>query len=178
MTPAFASPRQSTPPAALRALLLLALIFSGAMFGFFYAWTCSTLWGLDQLPPEVAIQAMQAMNASVRNGVFGLGFFGTPLVLGLGLIAAYLAGARSSAFAMAAALLAYIGGVIALTGSVNVPMNTALAQVSLAQPQAALAQIWQGYSAPWQAANQMRTLGSGLSLALVGAALALLGRRG
>ena len=51
------------------------------MFGFFYAWICSTMWGLDAADPNVAISAMQAMNASVRNPVFALGYFGTPLLL-------------------------------------------------------------------------------------------------
>ena len=48
----------------------LALGLSAAIFGFFYAWVCSTMWGLDQTDPVVAITAMQAMNASVRNAVF------------------------------------------------------------------------------------------------------------
>lgn len=42
-------------------LALLSLLFSGAMFGFFFAWVCSTLWGLDAADPNVAIAAMQAM---------------------------------------------------------------------------------------------------------------------
>ncbi|GAB5461946.1 hypothetical protein [Hoeflea alexandrii] len=49
---------------------LLSLLLTAAIFGFFYAWVCSTMWGLDAADPSVAIQAMQAMNASVRNAVF------------------------------------------------------------------------------------------------------------
>ena len=54
----------------LKPLAALALLHSGAIFGFFYAWICSTMWGLDAADPNVAISAMQAMNASVRNLVF------------------------------------------------------------------------------------------------------------
>jgi uncharacterized membrane protein len=59
----------------------LGLILNGAIFGFFYAWVCSTMWGLDMADPSVAIAAMQVMNASVRNAVFAPAFFGTPVVL-------------------------------------------------------------------------------------------------
>lgn len=55
----------------------LSLMLSGAIFGFFYAWVCSTMWGLDRAAPQVAIQAMQTMNASVRNAVIAPAFFGT-----------------------------------------------------------------------------------------------------
>ena len=61
----------------MRPLALLSLLLSAALFGFFYAWVCSTMWGLDMADPRVAIAAMQAMNASVRNAVFAPAFFGT-----------------------------------------------------------------------------------------------------
>lgn len=64
-----------------------SLIMSALMLGFFYAWICSTMWGLDAADPKIAIGAMQAMNASVRNFAFGPVFFGTPFVL---LITTYL----------------------------------------------------------------------------------------
>ena len=41
---------------------MLALVSIGGIFGFFYAWVCSTMWGLDASDPRVAMQAMQAMN--------------------------------------------------------------------------------------------------------------------
>ncbi len=53
----------------LTALAITSITLSGAIFGFFYAWVCSTMWGLDQADPRVAIASMQAMNASVRNAV-------------------------------------------------------------------------------------------------------------
>jgi uncharacterized membrane protein len=62
---------------------MLSLLGIGAIFVFFYAWVCSTMWGLDATDPHVAIAAMQAMNASVRNAVFFPAFFLTPILLGL-----------------------------------------------------------------------------------------------
>ena len=64
-----------------RLISLLSLLLSGAIFGFFYAWVCPTHWGLDQIDPNTAITAMQAMNASVRNVVFAPASFATPVVL-------------------------------------------------------------------------------------------------
>ena len=65
------------------------LLLAGGIFGFFYAWICSTMWGLDAADPRVAIAAMQAMNASVRNAVFAPAFFGTgPVLLLAGVLAA------------------------------------------------------------------------------------------
>lgn len=74
---------------------LLTVIHGGAIFGFFYAWVCSTMWGLDAIDPRVAIEAMKGMNASVRNAVFFPAFFLTPLVMA----AAALAAMRSAAAA-------------------------------------------------------------------------------
>jgi uncharacterized membrane protein len=54
---------------------LHSLLLCGAIFGYFYAWICPTPWGLDQIDPNTAITAMQAMNASVRNVVFAPVFF-------------------------------------------------------------------------------------------------------
>ncbi|MEP5029486.1 MAG: hypothetical protein ABJR02_02340, partial [Marinomonas sp.] len=65
----------------IKGLIMLSLTLNAAIFGFFYAWVCSTMWGLDAADPRVAISAMQAMNASVRNAVFAPAFFGTPLAL-------------------------------------------------------------------------------------------------
>ena len=76
----------------LKLLAILSLLFSGAMFGFFFAWVCSTMWGLDAADPNVAIAAMQAMNASVRNWVFAPAFFGTPVLLMFTALAAVRAG--------------------------------------------------------------------------------------
>ncbi|MBY6049255.1 DUF1772 domain-containing protein [Vannielia litorea] len=157
---------------AFRFSALVALLLNGALFGFFYAWVCSTMWGLDAAAPEVAIRAMQAMNASVRNAVFAPAFFATgPLLL----VTAVLAW-KSGQSGKVSGLLVLAGGVVLLGGTVltmvvNVPMNEALALVTEAQIEAGPAAIWADYSAPWQVWNQTRTALTGLGLVLAGAAL-------
>jgi uncharacterized membrane protein len=157
---------------AMRAVVLLALMLNGAIFGFFYAWLCSTMWGLDQLPPGVAIQAMQAMNATVRNMVFAPAFFGTGPVELLTGLALWTTGLRRPAALMALAGMAYILGALLPTMLVNVPMNEALALVDPTSADAA--EVWAAYSGPWQGWNIARTVASGLALALCGLALVAL----
>ncbi|MEO1239659.1 MAG: anthrone oxygenase family protein [Pseudomonadota bacterium] len=157
-------------------LAMVSLGLSGAIFGFFYAWICSTMWGLDTLDPRDAIRSMQAMNASVRNLVFMPAFFFTPLVLGLAAVAAYLAGAPRPAIAFAAAAFVYLFGGMGLTLAVNVPMNEALAATPLPATTEAAAEIWSEYSPRWQRFNVLRTTFSGVALMLTGVGLILLGR--
>lgn len=154
-----------------------AVLFAGAIFGFFYAWVCSTMWGLDDADPRVAIQAMQAMNASVRNPVFFPAFFGTPFVL---LIAAGFArrdGAVTAAKFFAGAAAVYFVGGMLLTGAVNVPMNTDLADVVVPESIEAAETIWNDYSGEWQVWNLARTVFSGISLVLASFGLVTLNRR-
>lgn len=154
---------------------LVSVLFAGAIFGFFYAWTVSTIRGLDAADPRIAIAAMQAMNASVRNAAFAPAFFATPLVLlATAALSARQDGPASAAFAAGA--LVYMLGGLGLTLAVNVPMNTALAATAIPADPAAAARIWADYSPRWQAFNQTRTLVSALALGLAGWGLWRLGR--
>ncbi|MEZ5716837.1 MAG: anthrone oxygenase family protein [Paracoccaceae bacterium] len=154
----------------------LSLLLTGAIFGFFYAWICSTMWGLDAADPRVAIAAMQAMNASVRNIVFAPAFFGTPFVLLATAVLARSAGQRRAAALFALAGAVYLFGGMLLTMTVNVPMNEALAQVPAPATQDEAAAIWAAYSPRWQLFNILRTVVSGVSLMLTGWAMLYLGR--
>jgi len=153
----------------MRLTVLPGLLLSGAIFGFFYAWVCSTMWGLDALPPQVAIAAMQGMNASVRNAVFAPAFFGTgPVLVGTGALI-WAQGGRQAGVLLGLAGVVYVLGAMLPTMVVNVPMKQALA---LVDPQGAdAAQVWADYSGRWQVWNIARTVGAGVALLLVGAAL-------
>lgn len=156
-----------------RSLALLALTLSALIFGFFYAWTCSTMWGLDAADPRVAIAAMQAMNASVRNAVFAPAFFGTAPAL---LLVALLAREnRPAALLFAAAGVVYGLLGMGLTLMVNVPMNQALAVTPIPDDLAAAQAIWTEYSGRWQVWNQARTFTSGVAFLLAALGHARLG---
>lgn len=162
-------------PALIRPLVLLSLLLSAALFGFFYAWVCSTMWGLDTADPRVAIAAMQAMNASVRNAVFAPAFFGTAPVL---LFTAFvmLREKQSGAalwFGLAGVMVAVLA--VALTAAFNIPMNEALAGVAVPQDIEDARIIWAEYSTQWQVWNQIRTVTSGIAVLFVGIGFLRLG---
>lgn len=147
-------------------IALAAILFHAAIFGFFYAWICSTIWGLDTLPPDAAIRAMNAMNESVRNAVFAPAFFGTPLVSGLAALLCWQSGAGQAALCLALAAALYLFGAAALTLAVNVPMNEALGALTPAQIAQDADALWSQYSARWQLWNTARTVTSGAALVL------------
>ena len=143
----------------------LGVLFAGAIFGFFYAWLCSTMWGLDAADPRVAISAMQAMNASVRNAAFAPAFFGTPAVLALAALFAARVG-RGAGMFLGLGAAVYAAAALLVTLQVNVPMNEVLAATPVPEDIEAARLVWQEYSPRWQDYNLIRTVASGLALAL------------
>jgi uncharacterized membrane protein len=156
---------------ATRALPLVSLLLAAGIFGFFYAWVCSTMWGLDAADPKTAIAAMQAMNASVRNALFFPAFFLTPVVLAITAVALFRRRQQYAGVWFAAAAGTYLAGGVGVTVLVNVPLNEALALVDVPASADAAARIWREYSEPWQVWNQIRAVASGLAVLLTGVGL-------
>ena len=152
----------------LKPTAFLSLLLAGAVFGFFYAWVCSTMWGLDAIDPRIAIAAMNGMNDSVRNAVFAPAFFGTPVALIVTAVFAKTAGRDHSAWAFGLAAALYIVGAFAVTVVVNVPMNRALLDTAVPDDIDAARAIWTGYSGRWQIFNTLRTALSAGVLLLTG----------
>jgi uncharacterized membrane protein len=157
-------------PALALAATFAAVLVSGGVFGFFYAWSFTVMRGLGRTDPVGAIEAMQAINASIMTGWFALIFFGTPVITAAGAGLAWLAGERPAALWLVAAALAYLVGCFAVTVVVNVPMNDALAGLD-ARAEADPAAAWAAYAGRWTAWNHVRTAACGVTL--LAAALAL-----
>ena len=151
--------------------LIAATLTTGLIAGFFYAYACSVTLGLARLSDEQYVEAMQAINATVRNGLFAFSFFGAVLAL-LVALAAHAPRPRSRSFLLIAlAAVLYIGGGFMVTFLVNVPMNEELARVGDLGP-AALAQARAEYEGPWNLWNGVRTVFSSLAfVTLIGACL-------
>ncbi|MFV0408232.1 MAG: DUF1772 domain-containing protein [Paracoccus sp. (in: a-proteobacteria)] len=159
------------------ATVFLSLLLSAAIFGFFYAWVCSTMWGLDQADPRIAIAAMNAMNGSVRNFVFAPAFFATPFALGAAGLLLALRGQKPPATAFGAAALSYLCFGMILTMMINVPMNEALARTSIPENIETARVIWQDYSTRWQVWNIARTIASGAAFLMAAYGLYRVDRR-
>lgn len=148
------------------ACLLLGLLASALMAGFFYAYSVSVMRGLDATDPLAATLAMRNINALIRTPVFFFAFFGA---LAFPLAAAVLAPRRSVMLLALAGGLAYGLGAFLVTVTVNVPMNDALAAATPTAESAA--QLWRGYSPRWTLWNHARTVASIIALALLTAAV-------
>jgi len=148
----------------IAALYLVTALATALMAGFFWSFSVVVMDGLRLLPPLEAMRAMQAINAAVRNALFALGFFGTPILCLLVLLALILPGGRSGGGLVAALGAAlYIALAFVVTFARNIPLNEALAAATGADQ-------WNAFLAPWVFWNHVRTVGS-----LVAACLLALG---
>lgn len=149
-----------------RAVTMLALLMVALMAGFFLAFSICVMRGLDDVAPEVAIEAMQGINRAVRNPVFFVLFFLTPAVCAVAAFLALRARKARTALLLLLGAVVYAGGVIVPTAAVNVPMNEALAALGTV-PAADAPAIWSDYSERWTAWNHLRTALNTVALLLV-----------
>lgn len=149
---------------------LLALIATGLLAGFFYAYPSSVSPGLGDLPDPGYVAGMQTINEAVPNGLFVLGFVGAPLLLAL---ATLLHGReRLPGFVplAAAAALVVVGGLL-VTFAASVPLNDELAAVDPGAGAVAIAQARADYEDAWNAWNAVRVVSCTAALGCVGWAL-------
>jgi uncharacterized membrane protein len=155
---------------ARSAALLLALVATGLIAGFFYAYTCSVTLGLAEVGDRTYVDTMQSINATVRNALFAPSFFGAALLLALA-TALHARGGSPRTLPLALATALYVGGGLLLTMAANVPPNDDLARVPLDAAPDALARAREDYEGPWNRWNALRTTFSTAALACVGWAL-------
>ncbi len=147
----------------------LSFLFTGAIFGFFYAFFASVLNGFDTIDGALAIDAMNAINREVRNVRFFPIFFLTPVIAVITAGLGWAAAQRRSAMFFLGAGVVYVAGAMAPTIQVSVPLNVALMTVDVtAITSDEAAEIWNAYSRDWAWWNGLRTLFSGVALALCG----------
>lgn len=163
-------PQQAMPIS----IALLAIQFFGLIAGFFFAYSVDVMPALDTLSPVAAIDAMQAVNTMVRNPVFFLVFFGTPVIGALAAVMLYRSGQGLSALLMVIASIIYTLAAFLPTAAINVPMNEALGMLALNDPSLNYKQIWTDYSPRWTFWNTSRTLASLVALLFASLSLATL----
>lgn len=151
----------------LRAGLMVTIILMAAIAGFFYAYQVSVIRGLDAVEPQVAIRAMQGINAQVRNFWFAPSFFGSLIASVTMFGVAWLTRRRVDAAILAGAALLYATGAFALTAWWNVPLNQALAQVTVPTDTDEATRLWQNYSNSWMIGNSVRTVVTFVALGLL-----------
>ena len=163
--------RQSATAATTRldpatTVLVIATTLVGLSAGFFHAYESSVTRGLALIDDVSYVAAMNAVNGSVRNAVFGIAFFGGLLSSAAALVVHLSRGLqlRTALVAVAAAL--YLA-TVAITATINVPLNERLEAGVAAGDDVVLLRA--EYEPAWNAANRLRTItavGSLLSFVL------------
>ncbi|WP_342235488.1 anthrone oxygenase family protein [Inquilinus sp. OTU3971] len=150
-------------------LVFAATLLAGTMAGFFWSFSIVVMPGLAALDPLDAMAAMQAINAAVRNAVFGLVFAGAIVsCLAVLVLAAIHRRGAWSWLALAGAAV-YVAGAAGTTVGFNVPLNRMLEPLDprLAEN----APVMLGYLEDWTRWNHVRTLASLAAFILFSAAL-------
>lgn len=136
-----------------RLLHFVSVVLLGLLAGFFYAYSNSVMWGLDDTTADAAVAAMQGINRVIRNPLFAVSFFGAPLATTV--VAAFIWRRDGAGCGLAAVLaLALCVTAVGITGVVNVPMNDALARIDADSADAAA--VWSDYTERWTFWNHVR----------------------
>ena len=122
--PAAGQPEHQTSTAASVALML-ATVLSGLFAGFFLTYSASVQLGLARVDALTYVRTFQEINATIRNPVFAVFFFGCVPAIALAL-AFHRHGPRRRMVLLAAGAVACTA-VVAITFAFSVPLNNELA---------------------------------------------------
>ncbi|HEX6569758.1 MAG TPA: anthrone oxygenase family protein [Acidimicrobiales bacterium] len=140
----------------ITAATLIGAVGCGLVGGLMFAFSTSVMPALGRRPAPQGIAAMQAMNSTILNPVFGLVFGGTAIVCAALAVSAPFTTDQPGAGWRALGALLYLIGTFGVTMVVNVPMNDAL---DAADPTSAEgARLWHRYLGRWTAWNHLRTV--------------------
>jgi uncharacterized membrane protein len=153
------------------ALTVAAAVSSALLTGVLFAFSTSVMPALAGRPGPEAMAAMQAMNRTILNPLFGLLFAGSALLCLVVAVSAPFTGDRDGAGWRLAGGLLYVVGVTVETMAVNVPMNDRLdaADASTAAGQA----VWTGFLPRWTRWNHVRSVLGALAATFLAVSLAV-----
>jgi uncharacterized membrane protein len=137
-------------------LTLVTTLACGLVAGFFFAFSTTVMKALGRLPAAQGVAAMQSINVVVINPLVMAALFGTALACGVLVVAAFVEWGEPYAVYLLVGGLAYLAGVILLTGGYHVPRNNALATLDPNDRDAE--NQWNRYVRTWTAGNHVRTI--------------------
>lgn len=143
--------------------LVAATLASGLVAGVFLTFSDFVMRALGRTAaPAAGLEAMQLINREVYRSQFMVLLIGLSLgAFALAAAGLVLAGGTVAAWLVAGAL-AYVGGVMAVTGLRNVPMNERLDREDPASPEALA--LWNDYLRDWTRWNHLRTTASAVAM--------------
>jgi len=152
-------------------LTLVTALACGLVAGFFFAFSTTVMKALGRLPAAQGVAAMQSINVVVINPLVMVALFGTALACGVLVVAAFVEWGEPYAVYLLAGGLAYLAGVVLLTGGYHVPRNNELATLDPNDRDAE--SQWNRYVRTWTAGNHVRTIAPLASATLFTIALRL-----
>jgi uncharacterized membrane protein len=151
------------------ALTVAAAVSAAVTTGVLVAFSTSVMPALAQRPPAEGMAAMQAMNRTILNPVFGLLFGGSALLcLAVAATAPFTTDEAGWGWRLAGGLL-YVVGVTVETMTVNVPMNDRLDAADAAT--AAGRQVWADFLPSWTRWNNIRSVAGTVAATLLAVSL-------
>lgn len=139
----------------ISAMILLALLGTGMMAGLFFAYSNSVMPALARMPGPQGMTAMNHVNVIIQNPLFLSVFMGTAVIMLFLIVVALLGWIDRPAWILTGAVL-YLVGNIAVTVTINVPMNDALAAANPAGGDSAA--LWATFLDRWVFWNHVRAL--------------------
>lgn len=150
--------------------LLAATVTTGLMAGLFAAFAYAVMPGLGEASDRTFVEAMQRINAAILNGWFMTCFVGA-LLLTLAAVALHAPRSGHAALPWIIAALVLYGLTLLITGAVNVPLNTALAQAATPGHPHHLEAVRAAFEARWVTWNVVRAVTNLLAFAALAWAL-------
>ncbi len=151
-------------------VVIIAALGCGLMAGLFFIFSVCVMRALGELPAATGIAAMQAINRTILNPVFGIVFAGTPVACTIAIVAAVVRWDMPGAGLLLTGGVCYVIGGLLVTLMFNVPRNNTLAAADPAAPESA--GVWADYLRTWTAWNHVRTAGCLAAAVLLTLALA------
>lgn len=162
---------------ALRtASIILAILLSGGLFGFFFTMQYSIMPGFDQTPAYSALISNQMIGRATQGSYFIVLLLGSPIMLIVSMALCAPKSARRLIPWLFAAVLAW-GAMGATTMLLNVPLNQALDALPLSPDMKDAQVAWEAYSPDWQRWNLWRVAFSAISTLLAINSLVLANQR-
>lgn len=152
--------------------LIAATLATGLTAGLFFSFACAVMPGLGASSDQTYVEAMRTINIAIINGWFMSCFLGA-LFLGLLALALHLPrdGRQALPWIVAGVVLYIV--VLAVTASVNVPLNNALEEAGKAGE---VASARQDFEITWVVWNIVRTVANVAAFGCLAWALILHGR--
>ena len=152
-------------------LTLLTALGCGLVAGALFAFSGFVMKALGRLPAAQGIAAMQSINVVAVTPAFMTALFGTAAACLALVVWVLLSPDGNSPGLVIAGAVAYLAGVVGVTGTRNVPMNNRLAAIGAED--AGAAALWDEYLRRWTAWNHVRVATSLAAAAALTVALTL-----